>query len=691
MLMSIRRFAIAVTGILLLAPASRAAEGDAPGALNRISRARIIAAAAEIDRRIDADLQAAGLQPTPRTNDAVFARRVYLDLIGRIPTGAEAAAFLASSDPDKRAALIDHLLESPGYDSHLFNWFADLLRVKSKMKAASGEAYIDYLKTEIEENTPYDELVRELLTSSGPALERGNGAVNYYLRDRGMPEDNMSNTVRIFLGTRLECAQCHNHPFDKWTQLQYFQMVAFTGGLQYKDTDYNKSEVAQHVHEIEKSLKGGAGPTQQAKSFNKMMQPLGYGIHGTGSGAVRLPHDYKYPDAKPEQAVTAKTMFGEAVHLTPSTLPPAPAGKARKKMPARAGGAGAGSRETYADWLTSAKNPRFATVIANRMWKRVMGLGLIEPVDDLKEDTVASNPALMDYLRSLMVDVGFDLKQYLRTVCNTRAYQREAVRGDLAEGEPFHFQGPLLRRMTAEQIWDSLLTLVVPGLDETLEGAGSPEAERVYREYEELSHLSKEDLQAMATDGKKKGMAALKAKDEDPALQELARRLARAKKKGDEDEVARLTKEIEKKSGKPLLMPAGKKGKRAGADKDLVRASDLSQPAKPGHLVREFGQGDREQIEASHKDPAVPQVLTLLNGFVERRVTSNPKAALVAAISAARTPEEKVTAAFMGVLGRPPAAAEKALWIPELSAKEATAVKDLTATLLNTHEFMFIQ
>jgi hypothetical protein len=688
--MSLRCLAIGATLLLLLAPASPAAEGDAPGALSRLPRSRIVAAAAEIDKCIDADLQAKGIKPNPQAGDAVFGRRVYLDLIGRIPTSAEAVAFLTSSDTDKRAALIDQLLESPGYDSHLFNWFADLLRVKSKMKSASGEAYIDYLKTEIEENTPYDELVRELLTSSGPALERGNGAVNYYLRDRGMPEDNMSNTVRIFLGTRLECAQCHNHPFDKWTQVQYYQMVAFTGGLQYKDTEYAKSDVAREVREIEKGLKGPGGPTQQAKSFNKMMQPLSYGIHGTGTGSTRLPHDYKYPDGKPDQAVTAKTMFGEAVAVHSTAPGAAPKGN-KKRVPPRLAGVGAGSREQYAEWLTSPKNPRFATVIANRMWKRVMGLGVIEPVDDLRDDTVASNPALMEALRSLMVDVGFDLKQYLRTVCNTRAYQREAVRGDLPEGEPFHFQGPLLRRMSAEQMWDSLLTLVVPGLDDTLEGSDSPEAERVYKEYEELSHLTKDELQTMANEGKRKAKMDLKAKDEDPAAQQLARKIARAKKKGDEDEVARLTKELEKKSGKPLLMPAGKKGNGKRAAGDLVRASDLPQPAKPGHLVREFGQSDREQIETSHKDPAVPQVLTLLNGFVERRVTSNPRSVLVESIALAKTAEEKLKVAFLGVLGRLPSAAEKALWIPDLSARATEASKDLVATLLNTHEFMFIQ
>jgi hypothetical protein len=518
-------------------------------------------------------------------------------------------------------------------------------------------------------------------------MERGNGAVNYYLRDRGMPEDNMSNTVRIFLGTRLECAQCHNHPFDTWTQVQYFQMVAFTAGLQYKDTEFAKTDLAHTIHEVEKDLKAGGKAGQQAKNFGKMVQPLGYGVHGSGNGTVRLPHDYKYPDAKPDQAVTAKTMFGDAVNLSPSVPPPAAPDSKGKKKVAKKPGTEIHSRDAYADWLTSPKNPRFALVIANRMWKRMMGLGLIEPLDDLKADTTASNPALMEYLRGLMVEVGFDLKQYLRTIANSRTYQRETVKGDLPEGQPFHFQGPLLRRMTAEQVWDSLLTLVVHDLDATLEGSDSPEAEHVYREYEELSHLTKDDLLSMANDGKRKYRAA----PQNPEVQELERKLARAKKKGDETEVARLTKEIESKSGKPLLKPVGKKGKRAGGDKDLVRASDLPQPARPGHLVREFGQGDREQVEASHKDPAVPQVLTLLNGFVEQRVAENPKAVLSTSISAARSPEEKLTQAFLGVLSRVPTTAEKTLWVPELKSREGAAVKDLLATLLNTHEFLFIQ
>src|SRR6185295_12167705 len=541
-------------------------------------RAKILTAAQEIDRRIDADLKANNIKPTPMADDAAFGRRVYLDLLGRIPTGAEAAAFLASTSADKRAELIDKLLQSPGYDSHLFNWFADLLRVKSRVKGMEVAAYVDFLKTAIEENLPYDDLVHEMLVASGPAMERGNGEVNYYLRDRGMPEDNMSNTVRIFLGTRLECAQCHNHPFDKWTQVNYFQMVAFTGGIKYRDTEFDKTEVAKNLKEVEKELKAKGPQTQEAKNFKKVFQEVEYGIQGTGTGSARLPHDYKYPDGKPDQPVTAKSMFGDPVTINPTAPPPA-APNGKKRLNAKATGPGANSRQAYADWLTSDRNPRFALVIANRMWKRMMGLGVIEPVDDLRDDTVASNPALMDFLRATMVDLNFDLKQYLRTICNTRAYQRETVRGDLPEGAAFHFQGPLMRRMTAEQIWDSLLTLVVPNLDETLEGAGSDEAERVYREYEELTHLTKADLETIAKEGKKKYAAEMK-KEESPEVQELQRKILRAKKKGDETEVARLTKELESKSAKPLLMPK-KGGKRAGADKDLVRASDLPQPARP--------------------------------------------------------------------------------------------------------------
>jgi hypothetical protein len=158
----------------------------------------------------------------------------HLDIIGRIPTMQETQAFLQSTDKDKRAKLIDALLASEGYTQHMFHFWADLLRVQSRANGGQGEMtskpYLEHVKRRIRENMPYDAFVRELLTAQGKVWD--NPAIGYYMRDLGMPLDNLSNTTRVFLGTRIECAQCHNHPFDKWTQMQFYQMAAFTFPLE---------------------------------------------------------------------------------------------------------------------------------------------------------------------------------------------------------------------------------------------------------------------------------------------------------------------------------------------------------------------------------------------------------------------------------------------------------------------------
>ena len=165
----------------------------------------------KIDALVKQKLSSEGLQRNKRTNDSVFVRRVYLDIIGRIPGLEETQAFLTSKNKSKREDLIDELRDSYGRTSRQFNFWADLLRITSQMgNGLSGQPYIDFIKDSLERNKPYDEFVQELLTASGANLATGNGSVGYYLRDRNMPEDNMSNTVRIFLGTRLECAQCHD-------------------------------------------------------------------------------------------------------------------------------------------------------------------------------------------------------------------------------------------------------------------------------------------------------------------------------------------------------------------------------------------------------------------------------------------------------------------------------------------------
>lgn len=429
----------------------------------------VVDAARKIDSLLEKGWDAHGIKPNPEASDEVFLRRIYLDVVGRIPTYREAADFYADQDPGKRGKLIDQLLNSEGYNQHFFNYWADILRLQSDGRQAgrvTGAAYANYLKESLRSNKPYDQMVRELISAQGYAWD--NGAIGYYMRDRGMPLDNMANTVRIFLGTRIECAQCHNHPFDKWTQMEFYQMAAFTypvetndysGGplgetrnlMAQKDSDRleplrlqgRRDPVARRKFEEQRQMLRSQN-REITQTLNELVNTLRYTAVGwRDRKQLTLPHDYQYDDAKPRSRVSPMTMMGEKMAPQP----------------------GQDGLELLAQWMTSKDNPRFTTVIANRLWKKVFGLGLIEPVDELMDTTQASNPELMTHLEGLMKDLNYDMKAYLRVLLNTKAYQREVTREEVIAGVPYHFPGPVLRRMSAEQIWDSFVTLINPTPD----------------------------------------------------------------------------------------------------------------------------------------------------------------------------------------------------------------------------------
>ncbi len=428
-------------------------------------------ASAQVDALLAADWQKEKLSPNAPISDEVFVRRIYLDVIGRIPTRDETERFLKATGANKRSELIDHLLASEGYVQHFFSYWADILRAQSSGFGSpiGSAAYLDFIKDSLRANKPYDQFVRELLTAQGKAWE--NGAVGYYMRDRGMPLDNMANTARVFLGTRLECAQCHNHPFDKWKQLQFYHMAAFTFGMETNYPGIREMEPAIRLmvksrNAREARLKSGNETERQqaqaeekeARWVGKVLDDLGDRVRYTKiqflpRKELRLPHDYQYGDAAPKSVVMAATVLGKAVEVSPDS----------------------DLLSVYAQWLTSPENPRFTTVIANRMWKKVFGLGLIEPVDDINERSTAVNPELMKFLEKLMVDVRYDLKAFVRVLYQTRAYQSSVSREEIPVGTPYHFTGPVLRRMSAEQIWDSMITLIQPPLDTPRRFCDAPE------------------------------------------------------------------------------------------------------------------------------------------------------------------------------------------------------------------------
>lgn len=645
----------------------------------------------------------AGVKPNAAASDEVIVRRLYLDIIGRIPTVQETRDFLGSKDADKRAKLIDRLLASEGCASHMFNYWADVLRISDSAKGpVTTAAYADYVKRSMREDKPYDVFVRELVTARGGAWD--NGAIGYYMRDDNKL-DHLAYTVQIFLGTQIICAQCHDHPFDKWEQLDFYGMAAFTYGMLPRGTYYDPFQdqpgVAIGPTDAERKL-GKEGSALLREIVRDVLLPLRYSYSKWDERKLPvLPADYKYDNAKPGQEIAAKVMFGH--EAAPQE------GEVRV--------------DVFGRWLVSPENPRFTKVIANRMWKKVFGLGLIEPVDDLTDDTKAENPELLDYLTGLMRDRRYSLKSYLRVLYNTDAYQQ-------AVSAPGTFAGPPLRRMSAEQVWDSLVTLVRGNVD----GMGSEQDERVNKYLGDLKAL----MDAMREKGPAGVVAACeaaaaklaKAKDErynmrrgllpDPAKsadmasrKEAVSMAVRQQKQDFEEIIAALVgperaanimgkaksskaeqKRAERSKEEMMTIPAEERrafmALAGGTLTEALRASELSSPAKPGHFLRTFGQSDREGIQNGSDDSSVPQFLALLNGPFAAALIA-PDSQLGKAIAESATPAAKLETLCLALLSRRPSEKERAIFEKVQRERGERAISDMTYALLNSAQFIFIQ
>ncbi len=691
-------------------------------------------AAGEIEALLAADWQRLRIQPNAPASDEVFVRRIYLDGVGRIPTQRETAAFLASKEKDKRARLIDALLASEGSTAHLFHFWADLLRVLSKGTYSGlaglnmGTAYANYVEESVRANKPYDQFVRELVTARGVAWE--NGAVGYYQRDRGMPLENMALTSRIFLGTRIECAQCHDHPFDKWKQKDFYELAAFTYGVQTAFGTYSPRINAMFA--LNSQRRGSAAaPADEVflrQAFNEMIIPVKHNSVVFRPEKLRLPDDYQYPDDKPKTVVQPAVLLGQPA-------------KVEK---------GVEAIDQFGAWLTSPENPRFTKVIVNRLWRKTFGRGLVEPVDAWTDETVAATPALLAYLEKLMVGGSYDVRSFLRLLFNTQTYQREVTRAEISDGAEYHFPGPILRRMSAEQLWDSLVTLIDPAPDrpnlaardatatllanlrklgdalETLTPeellASADATSAIFREHSEtIKGLQKQIAEARARDDK----AAVKTLSVQqsqlrqsemqtandlifaPAVRKLAAKLGAPAASGETYEQIRVpgydpapltaAREAEHRAllaqakdyGLPEAQWESYAQHRVALQKTWTRAIALGSPAPPGHALREFGQSDRETVDNANLDASVPLALVLMNSAILSEVT-NPFSQLMLVLRTATDADAQADAACLTLFSRRASAAEKAAW-RKAQAGGVSRPDDLIHALLNTQQFLYIQ
>jgi hypothetical protein len=593
-------------------------------------------AAYQIDYLIGSTLVAKGQKFNAPATDEQFVRRIYLDAVGRIPTAEEARTFLADAAPDKRAKLIDSLLHSPGYTMAMFNWMGDMLRVKDTFgKGVPTFTFEDWLKDQLHADRPWDALVRTMLTADGKLCD--NGAVGFLAYDAQMPLDGVSNLLTTFLGANVACAQCHDHPLADWSQRDFYQMAAFFGASDGFDeqTLNSAKKLAKGKNAVGGLNKGTVLRVASANAFRMEDLP---------KQELTFPKDYKYTDVKAGSPVTPTLItWSEADKRNPAY-------RINAKTPQTL-------RDEFAKWMTSPENPRFAANIANRVWKKVFGLAVQEPVSDLDDPKKGSNPALLAHLATIIKFGRFDLREFQRVLFNSQTYQRAASATPDLEKGPYLFPGPLVRRMTAEQVWDSLVIASVgPEVDNALLRRG-------------------DDEKLMSVPGAMTAESINAVMDRLREAGAMAGGYGGGKKKGGGSE-----------RGLAAQFEGAKPQERFGML--LARASELPQPAAETHFLRVFGQSDRLIADTSTTDGSVPQALILMNGGVGQLI-SDPNCAAVVAAGKAATDDEKVDALYLAFLARKPNGNERSVAKGALTT--GLGLSDVAWTLANTREFLFVQ
>jgi hypothetical protein len=706
----------------------------------KLSPVQLLDEVSQIDKILEKEHSERKIKSPAKIENGLLLRRIFLSAAGRIPTVGEYQQWLHTNDSLDKKKLIDHLIISKAYSSQMFNWWADHLRAKSNImgqanQIGAGFLYMDWLKTQVSENVPYDEMARLVVASEGYPWE--NGAVGYYLRDDGMPLENMSNTAELFLGTQLVCAQCHNHPFDKWTQMEYYQMAAHTYGMVTRMQGNTVEEIKKLAKDFKKSGDGmqmmsmTSRPDQlekQARAFRQAVQdmllPLQFGARHKDR-KLKLPHDYKYDDGKPHQAIQPGVIFKNDDDLNSS--------------------ASHDLTTQYAHWMTSPQNPRFTKVVVNRVWKKIFGRGLVEPLNDWREDTEASIPELLEHLSKLLVRLDYDLREFQRVLLNLDIFENQALDKELEPLAHYYFQAPTLQRMSAEQLWDSLLTLLVPEIDhrQQKDEVDFLQTKKANLEKYRLKveRMSSEELFAVIKEGRKQiveiqeEMNSINAQIKEAVEQDDRESLGKLKRQQNEmrdDQRSALATQIMGDEFNVYSMyknyPPKRKGQLSPEEKKfpsyLRRASEQNSPANADHFLREFGQSDRDLIDNSRKEASIPQVLNLMNGNLRWRLIDK-HSPLAKAVIEEENLEQKIKTIYKAMLQRLPTAKEidlslNSLPFPDLPKtpvlkeshtpkqkeqilqkakkqkeyyqnKVHNELRHLAWALLNTREFSFIQ
>jgi len=686
----------------------------------------------QLDRIVALENEAARKknQPMPVVNDVVFLRRVYVDLIGRIPTEAEVREFSASKDANRRQKLIDQLLEDERFADRWTTFYADMLRMRSQ--TAGGAALIAYVHQAVKAGMPYDEMCRRLIATNGKAGKIPEAG--FILGDDADPLAMASVTSQVFLGVRIGCAQCHNHPFDVWTRRDFYDMAAFFGKTRRFESQLTKVVYATETNQTSILWPPeGAAPAEERKPIDARF-PFGLRkVTETPEYVKRLAAAREAKLAALALAVADKGQtVDDLLESTSETVAKATTGKlaeeqaeAEAKKDIRKIDVQKGLykpselREELARSVTDPLNQYFSRALVNRVWKTLIGRGFVEPVDDFRDDNLPALAQSLDFLAEEFVASDYDLRTLVRLIVTSDAYQRAHAPANADEPTRLEMEVQLLatpvRRMYAESLYDSIVTAghlfetkYSPGKNEKVirtvvrvpKKSGKP-GESV--KPTELLASKGGAMNAMARDG------ADEPTDGSYSL-ESAIELdfnALLKDQGDEevalDEMKAMSKEeLEAQRMMQMRMTRNMTDyedqvvERTIDDNPMFNTSlRMQSPAPDGHFLRVFGQPNRSDLGDLRDDNAsMRQALMMLNGRITHEAARVGDLEPMHALLTGKTADldAAVKLAYMEIMTRVPTKVEitEGKQVLADAANVLDGMADLRWVLLNCNEFRFL-
>jgi hypothetical protein len=675
--------------------------------------------ASQVDRLIKEENAGRKITEAPIVDDLGFLRRAYIDTIGRIPTEKEIKAFLALPARDRRRIALDDLTKREQFADRWTVFFGDMFRIRSN--ADGGAAFLAHVHRALEKDLPYDVLCRQLIAASGKA--NLTPEVGYILGDEADPMALASVTSQVFLGVRMACAQCHNHPFDVWSRKQFYDLAGYFGNTRRQETRIKMRLLGVYLTEAEQTsimwppedkAKGKPRAAVKASFPFELDKGDGPNKHIARLTAMR---EKLLAEAKAKAAAKKDNiddLLGNADDkLNKKEGPEVGLDKTKLDIEGDLYKASA-ARAELSKLITDPRNRFFSRNIVNRVWGELLGRGFVNPVDDFKEDNPPSHPKALDYLADEFVASGYDFRWLVRTIQATEAYQRghlpQTIDATTLHNSLSAFVAATVRRMGSEMLYDSIVQAGHLFAVKHKPGDNMVTVTRTVQEYVELKD-GKEPKKPKDLKKDDKKMTAMQPK---PATTGGGYDLERSievdfksalMKKDDvkiEAMEARSNEEIEAES-MMMTRPDGKKVKVVTREVKLIvddnprfsSSMRMASPAPVGHFLRVFGQTDRASLDDRRDhSPSMRQALMMLNGQLTNqaarvgalepmyRLLEGPKADLDAAIKLA----------YREAMTREATADEidEAKKIIKEAKTVLDGMADLRWALLNSNEFRYL-